>query len=117
METTIKGVQVLQKKPVTYNISPSKAIHLIRHPLDNVVARFHLDHGRQTRGEMTNPNATWSEIFPRNRTGFAQWCEFIDEKNHDLMTSRWVDPKLRHLLHSVPCFGEFFRYVSKETVY
>jgi hypothetical protein len=84
-----------------------KAVHLFRHPLDHIVARFHLAYN--TKADMGD-EAFLSE-FPKNKTGFHRWCA-RNEENKDLLTSRLVDAALRRALHRIPCFSEFFRYVQ-----
>ncbi len=69
----------LKNVPVTYNISiVKKAIHIIRHPLDNVVARFHLFLSTKKLHHRTVGNATVPIHYPNNRTGFQNWCRRLD---------------------------------------
>jgi len=99
----------LEKVPVTY--SPSlvkKAIHIFRHPLDNIVARFHLEYNVQN----AKGNRKYTEMFPKNSTGFRRWCSLDDRNNRGLLKSRFVDSPLRKMLSKVPCFNEFYRYVQ-----
>lgn len=86
-----------------------KAIHLFRHPLDNAVARFHLDYDRENK----SGNTKYTTQFPRNATGFQRWCE-QDDDNKALLKSRVVDQNLKNLLmnNHMPCFNEFYRYVQ-----
>ncbi|CAB9501838.1 expressed unknown protein [Seminavis robusta] len=102
----------LKKKVVTYDSHlVKKAIHVFRHPLDNVVARFHLDHRRQLRGGNSKKSLSWPTTFPRNSTGFQRWCHFMDSTS-DLLDLHWVDQRMRDALDGVPCKAEFFRYVQ-----
>lgn len=93
---------------VTYNSSlVTKAIHILRHPLDNVVARFHLYYKR----EQAMNNKDFTTRYPYNSTGFNSWCADQD-KTHDLSKYRWVDEPLTKKLNAVPCRQEFFRYLQ-----
>lgn len=92
----------------TYDVGQvAKAVHLVRHPLDNIVARFHLIHNRHKRKNNTN----WTTRHPYNQTGFAMFCKSLDARSQ-LRTQRWIDAKLASLLDKVPCHEDFFRYVQ-----
>jgi hypothetical protein len=84
------------RRRVTYDIKNNvkKAIHLIRNPLDNIVARFHLDWNRRRRliiqktnsnstHDLSNNDATSTSmmILPNNGTGFQKWCAHYDNDN------------------------------------
>jgi hypothetical protein len=84
-----------------------KAIHLFRHPLDNIVARFHSEHNDMLEAEDTQ----FTSEFPRNATGFQRWCARNDE-NLDLLQSSLIEPCLRELMLQIPCFNEFYRYTQ-----
>lgn len=98
----------------TYDSKPvKKAIHIFRHPMDNVVARFHLDYLAQLRspGADVGNYTNWPELYPKDRTGFQQWCELMDRRQN-LSDLRWIDQKLHDALVGVPCKADFFRYVQ-----
>jgi hypothetical protein len=98
----------LIKKDVTYDHSlVRKAIHIFRHPLDNIVARFHLEYYVQKTGGASGHN-NW---FPKNATGFRNWCA-AEDLNRDLLDSRFIDRRLRQSLTTIPCFNDFYRYVQ-----
>jgi hypothetical protein len=99
----------LVTEPATYETPVAKAIHMVRSPLDNVVARFHL--ARNTMRFRKNAPRNWQERHPNNRTGFQLWCREMDAKSQ-LTTMRWIDDKLKTLLLKVPCHAEFFRYTQ-----
>ena len=103
----------IKKVPSTYDGKlVKKAIHLFRHPLDNIVARFHLDYRRQQKSGENGGNMThWPELFPKNSTGFHQWCNFMDSDG-GLLNLHWIDQDLRDALDGVPCKAEFYRYVQ-----
>lgn len=110
----LSGVKAVEKngkivkQKVAYNPKlVKKAIHIFRHPLDNVVARFHLDfHDQAVAG-----NKKFAEVFPRNATGFRRWCAF-DDKNLFFLKSRYTDVNMRERMKGIPCMNEFYRYVQ-----
>jgi len=82
-----------------------KAIHILRNPLDNVVARFHLMHKRE------NAPVSFTTKYAYNSTGFQLWCEDQD-KARDLRNFRLIDDALADKLDAVPCRQEFFMYLQ-----
>lgn len=76
-----------------------RAVHLMRHPMDNIVARFHLSNRHERSGHFAN-----------NASGFQEWCRVLDTSYTWMeQHTRWIDPQLRHLWRSIPCHAEFFR--------
>lgn len=97
----------LYKQSVTYDQAlVTKAVHLFRHPLDNVVARYHLEYNTLRKKE-----AGWEKSHPNNRTGFVAWCKEMDNTSQ-LPKMRWIDPQLMNLLMKIPCHQEFYRYIQ-----
>jgi hypothetical protein len=102
---TSKGLRLTDK---TYDQSlVKKAIHIFRHPLDNVVARFHLEHNEKRDAG----NTKYTANFPKDSTGFRRWCG-LDDQNKGLIRSRFVDNRLREFMVQIPCFNEFYRYAQ-----
>lgn len=98
----------LEVELVTYDsMLVKKAVHVIRNPLDNIVARFHLEWERYR----IEGNNGWAEDYPYNGTGFRKWCRQKDSIN-EVTQSRWVDPKLASLMTAIPCQEEFLRYIQ-----
>jgi hypothetical protein len=96
----------LEKIDVTYSSQlVGKAIHIFRHPLDNVVARFHLEYNVQR----INPEI--SSLFTKDMVGFKRWCQ-LDDSNRGLLTHRLIDERLRQRMEEIPCFNEFYRYLQ-----
>lgn len=59
--------------------SPTKvkrAIHLVRHPFNNIVARFHLEFNNHKSVD------DFTTQFPSNRSGFRAWCQDLDQRYH-----------------------------------
>jgi hypothetical protein len=109
--TGTRGIETddgMQKVTVTYKPERvKKAIHVFRHPLDNIVARFHLEYNVQG----AKGNSDFTKLFPKNSTGFNRWCS-LDNLNRDLLESRFIDRGLRDSMKQVTCFNEFYRYVQ-----
>jgi hypothetical protein len=84
-----------------------KAIHIFRHPLDNIVARFHLEYNEMRAAN----NAEYTAQFPKNATGFRRWCKRSD-RVRKLLESKYVDEDLKRKLVRIPCFNEFHKYVQ-----
>lgn len=109
--TATKGK--LPKKRVTYPKEyVHRAVHLIRHPFDNIVARFHLDYNRQVH---VQKNESYGTLFPNNQTGFRRWCSHYDKKFiKEIKTThpRWIDKELEVSMYGMPCKSEFLRYVQ-----
>ena len=82
----------------------SRAVHLIRNPMDNVVARFHLSRRHAGGGD---------KAFDNNATGFQAWCAKMDSAYETYEShTPWLDPPLLRLWKSVPCHAEFFKYIQ-----
>ena len=98
----------LEKIHVSYNKTMvKKAIHLFRHPLDNIVARFHLVYNtRKAQGD-----EAFTTAFPKNHQGFHRWCT-EEDKNKRLFESLFLDHPLRDALKRIPCRNDFFRFVQ-----
>jgi hypothetical protein len=82
-----------------------RAVHLIRHPLDNIVARFHLSRRRDRDNHNVN--------YPNNATGFQAWCHSLDRRYWQYEThTPWLDGELLKRFEHVPCHAEFFKYIQ-----
>jgi hypothetical protein len=107
-KATLGADGTLDTSLVTYDASlVKKSVHVIRNPLDNIVARFHLEWKRFK----SQKNKDWISKYPYNSFGFNKWCEHKDSLN-EMSETRWVDSKLLDLLKSVPCQAEFYRYIQ-----
>ncbi|GKY97970.1 hypothetical protein MPSEU_000755100 [Mayamaea pseudoterrestris] len=87
----------------------AKLVHLIRNPLHNIVARYHLE-----RRHFVLKNKSLAKQFPNDASGFQKWCSKLDdtymkeERKHFLKS----DPQLLKLFENVPCHAEFFKYTQ-----
>ena len=76
-----------------------KAIHLIRDPFDNLVARMHLSVKHQKVQGLDQHHS---------REGFLAWCELVDAPSVNTSFHRDV----LQLMQDVPCASDWFRYVQ-----
>jgi len=84
-----------------------RAVHVIRDPFDNVVARFHLDWGKNKKDDK------FTKKYPNDPDGFRKWCGDIDEEYLEKeKKSRFIDDDLIPLFERLPCHGDFYRYVQ-----
>jgi hypothetical protein len=105
---TVHGKHGLETIDTIYDPAlVTKAIHIFRHPLDNTVARFHLEYNE----EQAAGNAKYVEQYPKNASGFQAWCARSDKKL-DLFETRYIDDALKAKMRAIPCFNEFFKYVQ-----
>jgi hypothetical protein len=86
-----------------------RAIHLFRHPLDNIVARFHHAYNQEAK------HPDFVRQYPRNQTGFHRWCAWNDQSISQLkesQSSSVIDPLTRNITSVLPCQSDFFRYIQ-----
>jgi hypothetical protein len=94
----------------------AKVIHLIRNPIHNIVARFHLDRKNRIKEE-----PKLAEHLHLNATGFRRWCTMLDflyanpdgHSHHveDGFHPSW-DNATRNMFQHAPCRAEFFKYTQ-----
>jgi hypothetical protein len=84
-----------------------KAVHIVRPPLDNVVAEF-----IQFRKEedVLNDEA-WLQKFPETPDGFHSWCQDVNSRFAKEEESMWPE-ELWELGQYIPCRQSFYRYVQ-----
>lgn len=80
-----------------------KGVHLIRDPVENIVARF-LD-----EYEMRTSRGDKDWLYNSDEFGFRQWCRDVDQR------LAGVEPRMSHpdvveLMQSIPCAGIFYQY-------
>jgi hypothetical protein len=94
----------------------SKIVHMVRNPMDNVVARYHLDmHMRAKYDKVSEYDDNTSEGFIKSCATFVDaWWK--NDENREEAISLLPQPAqdaltLWHDAH-VPCFSDFYRYVE-----
>jgi len=81
----------------------SKAIHLIRNPFDNIVARFHLDRESEVNHD---------DVYPKTKEGFRSYCAMLDAQHALEENSIPFLKDALALLQNVPCRSDFVRYIE-----
>ena len=85
-----------------------KAIHLIRDPFNNIVARFHLEYNNHKAA-----SNNFTVQFPNNATGFRSWCDDLDRQYHRKENkTKLISSEIKAYFDAVPCHSEFFRYTQ-----
>ena len=111
----------INKEHVVYSGNvPQRAVHLLRHPLDNIVARLHLQEKRWEQqifhdgeGENLEEKQLFLDTFNNTREGFHAWCEFQDYAGRKYETnSRFYDEELWEIARQLPCHAELIRYIT-----
>jgi len=102
-------------KNEVYSIHPKHVVHLIRHPLDNIVSRFHYHFDEFDRSSQTS----FTEKFPRTKEGFQLYCQnnlgyhYSSESiNFESAEQKMFPREIRALFEDVPCYSDFYRYVQ-----
>lgn len=81
----------------------ARAIHLIRNPLHNVIARYHLEH--RHRGYKNDTE--WLERHSNDAAGLHAWCKDLREL--------YANEDIEYFGDEVPtatCHGEFFKWTQ-----
>lgn len=90
---------------VAYDTSTAhKAVHLIRDPFDNIVARFHLQKRRKLKLNAFEGN------FTSSKEGLRAFCRYMNDKHKSDVEELWLDNEIS-MLRDVPCRDDFFQYV------
>jgi hypothetical protein len=79
---------------------PVKAVHLIRNPFDNMVARMHMRTKEERDGKYTNDKA-----------GFDAWCVAMDQQWKSI-EAEYFSESILELFEKVPCYHDWYRYVQ-----
>jgi len=97
------------KVPVTYGRNiVQRAVHLIRDPFDNIVARFHM---RQKNWKADPKKAARLNVMNDTKQGFQIWCRDQDRMGRKAEAeSKWYDSELWEAAREAPCHAEFIRY-------
>ncbi|KAK1746328.1 hypothetical protein QTG54_002935 [Skeletonema marinoi] len=81
----------------------ARAVHIIRDPFDNVVARFHLE--RKTLGKKNKAH------YPNSREGFRHFCD--DLGRIGVKAQKQAHMFIEDVLDlDIPCQADFFRYIQ-----
>ena len=85
-----------------------RAVHIIRDPFDNVVARFHF-HVKTLKGK--NKSETLAR-YPSTRDGFRKFCHDLGRNWTTKEEESMIYNDLFDWIKDVPCHSDFFRYIQ-----
>jgi hypothetical protein len=86
-----------------------KAVHLFRHPLHNVISRFHLHH----KHAVQHDDMEQLERHPKTIDGYQQYCKDMDHSAKLWKQDRRAyGSSLWRLAREVPCHADLYRYVQ-----
>jgi hypothetical protein len=92
---------------------PKRAVHLIRDPFDNIVARLHLKERRWGRHHNDTKYEERLDVFNKTKEGFRAYCKFRDMRSLKQELHRHVLTKeLLEYAIKVPCYAEFISYTQ-----
>jgi len=80
----------------------ARAVHIIRDPFDNVVARFHLE--RKTLAKRNKAH------YPNTREGFRDFCDDLGKIGKAQEHARFFFEDVLDL--DIPCQADFYRYIQ-----
>lgn len=86
-----------------------RVVHLVRHPLDNLVARKHLIYRHAS--EMGDLSAEQIERFGDTREGFLAWCRYYDRQRAATFAQS-AQSLLNDLRQRIPCVTDLIEYVK-----
>ncbi|GKY92260.1 hypothetical protein MPSEU_000197100 [Mayamaea pseudoterrestris] len=118
MKSTVKRNCWTDRKFYDVN-SVKKAVHLVRDPFDNIVARMHL-HVKERRKDKSVPVQVLDQ-FTETREGLAAWCKYVDTMFQDIQSHDWeqenggynqISNETMEQVLTVPCHSEWFRYTQ-----
>ena len=82
----------------------AKAIHLIRNPFHNVIARYHLEHRHQNYKNQTE----WLEKHGNDKEGLQKYCRDLDRAYRKQDEEYFGKDKVPE----APCHGEFYKWTQ-----
>jgi len=102
---------------------PKRAVHLIRDPFDNVVARLHLKErrwarfeGKKNKSNDDDDQKKYEErlgLYNNTKAGFRAYCKFRDQRSlKQERRYRSLNSTLLQYIQEVPCYAEFVRYTK-----
>jgi hypothetical protein len=106
-DSIVDGVKIPAIHYVYDYSEVDRAIHLIRDPFDNMVARFHYDATQLVRADPEQ----WADRYTYDAKGFANLCADASLSNAEHKDTR-IDPQVLELIEDIPCHLDLFRYVQ-----
>jgi len=95
-----------------YNASiPKKAVHIIRNPFDNLVARLH--HQRKSWIDSEDSKSEMLAMFNSSEEGFRKWCRFVDYSAASKMKNMSrLSNMTKQLFAKAPCAADIHRWTQ-----
>eukprot|EP00934_Nitzschia_sp_Nitz4_P006585 Nitzschia sp. Nitz4//scaffold144_size56818//594//1799//NITZ4_006524-RA/size56818-processed-gene-0.61-mRNA-1//1//CDS//3329536477//6575//frame0 len=82
----------------------AKAIHLIRNPFHNIIARYHLEHRHAAVKNQTG----WLDDHANDADGLQKYCADADDRYHKEDKEFFGKDKIP----KAPCHGEFYKWTQ-----
>jgi hypothetical protein len=97
---------------VTYPENVVKAaVHLIRNPFDNIVARLHFEQKKWRKSGKEQHKESLLN-FTDDKQGFQRWCNHIDSVDLNFRGPELYTTAMLQQLARVPCYSEFGRFIQ-----
>jgi hypothetical protein len=96
-----------------------RAVHVVRNPFDNIVARFHMKMNKW-KGKVENGDEGFQPyLYNSTKEGFRAYCKFRNKPFHKLkwnvtlIFGSYTEQKAQLLKHlcDVPCYEQFIMYI------
>jgi len=86
-----------------------KMVILVRDPMDNIAARF----SNKVRREVNSGNTAYGTMYPKNKIGFAKYCDDMNGGTYGDKEKNWYTSKgfWEEAFH-IPCRSEFVKLFS-----
>jgi hypothetical protein len=92
---------------------PKRAVHLIRDPFDNIVARLHLKERRWGRHHNDTKYEERVDLFNKTKEGFRAYCGFRDIRSFKQeFRQRILSDELLGYAKQIPCYAQFISYTQ-----
>ena len=88
-----------------------KAVHLIRNPFNNIVARFNHEYKKQY--DLAENKTLFLQTNKRTAAAFHEWCYDLDKASEQKIKEFPMIPTdITNLIVNTKCGAEFFRYMQ-----
>jgi hypothetical protein len=101
-----RGFQIRRVQDTHAPARVARMVHLIRNPMHNVVARFHLE-----RRHILEADPKKAKTLTNDAAGFRTWCRALDE-DHAATEPDYFTPEQLAIYRQAPCRGEFYKYTQ-----
>ena len=92
---------------------PKRAVHLIRNPFDNIVARLHLKQRQWGQRHNDTKYGERVDVFNKTKDGFRAYCRSRDMRSFKReFEKRTLSNELLGYAKEIPCYDEFISYTQ-----